>query len=324
MRLAAFFLTTALSVTSLHAQSGFPGQEMVDPETLEEGRSLLQNMPVVTGMMLAKLEMLMGSRTEMESPAACLSTVQAILNLGAMAHNMLPFASAHMVEDQQGPGGRLRFIIEGRQVHFFAHCEAATLIFDRIDWSAEANRGEPYDRGTLDLALGLAALGSLSGFLGDLAPPAQQAEELTVEPGSDDQDSAVDDAIAGLEALIEQDGSVGPLLTQGETEAFRLQVRRCWNVEVGTEAANVVVTIRFNMTPDNKVVPGSITQVAASGGSAEAIRMAYDWGRRAILRCQVQGGGYQLPIEKYAQWQQVEVTFNPEEILAEQEKRFTE
>ena len=48
-----------------------------------------------------------------------------------------------------------------------------------------------------------------------------------------------------------------------------------------------------------------------SGGSPEAQRTAFDWARRAILRCQVENGGYKLPPEKYAQWQQVEVTFNP-------------
>ena len=32
--------------------------------------------------------------------------------------------------------------------------------------------------------------------------------------------------------------------------------------------------------------------------------------RRAVLRCQ--RGGYDLPPEKYDQWREIELTFNPE------------
>ena len=76
----------------------------------------------------------------------------------------------------------------------------------------------------------------------------------------------------------------------------------------------MTVTIRFDMNPDNSVVSSSLTQVSATGGSASAQRTAFEWGRRAILRCQVENGGYDLPTDKYAQWQQVEVTFNPTEM----------
>jgi len=76
----------------------------------------------------------------------------------------------------------------------------------------------------------------------------------------------------------------------------------------------VAVTIRFNMTPDNRVVDSSLQQVAADGGSPAAQRAAFEAGRRAILRCQFENGGYKLPAEKFAQWQQVEVTFNPRDM----------
>ncbi len=128
----------------------------------------------------------------------------------------------------------------------------------------------------------------------------------------------MNDTIAGLEQRLEQgmlEGApAGPPLSQGEQEAFKLQVRRCWNVDVGSEAASVSVTIGFDMTPDNRVVSSSLEQVAVSGGSGSAQRTAYEWGRRAILRCQVEGGGYDLPVDKYPQWQHIEVTFNPRDM----------
>ena len=148
--------------------------------------------------------------------------------------------------------------------------------------------------------------------------PAPQTEGQVTEANSDNLQSAVDETIAGLQEMVEEGATpgmpAGPPITEGERQNFILAIRRCWNVDVGSEAADVVVTIRFNMTPDGMPVSSSITQVSATGGTDTAQRAAYDSGRRAILRCAVEGSGYDLPSEKYAQWQQVEVTFNPAEM----------
>ena len=50
----------------------------------------------------------------------------------------------------------------------------------------------------------------------------------------------------------------------------------------------------------------------SSGGSALRLpnEQAYEAARRAILRCGAKG--YDLPADKYAQWQDIEITFNPE------------
>ncbi|WP_139215022.1 hypothetical protein [Palleronia marisminoris] len=106
----------------------------------------------------------------------------------------------------------------------------------------------------------------------------------------------------------------GPPITEGEWQNFILAIRRCWNVDVRSEAASVNVTIRFNMTPDGMPVSSSIMQVSATGGSEAAQRAAYDSGRRAVLRCASDDGGYNLPPVKYDHWQQVDVTFNPAEM----------
>ncbi|SFH14653.1 hypothetical protein SAMN04488020_107100 [Palleronia marisminoris] len=148
--------------------------------------------------------------------------------------------------------------------------------------------------------------------------PAPQTEGQVVEANSDNVQTAVEETIAGLEQMVEEGAApgmpAGPPITEGERQNFILAIRRCWNVDVGSEAADVNVTIRFDMTPDGMPVSSSITQLSATGGSEMAQRAAYDSGRRAILRCAVEGSGYDLPPEKYAQWQQVEVTFNPAEM----------
>ena len=45
----------------------------------------------------------------------------------------------------------------------------------------------------------------------------------------------------------------------------------------------------------------------ASEAAAERV---YETARRAILRCGAEG--YPLPVEKYEQWREIEMTFNPE------------
>ena len=64
------------------------------------------------------------------------------------------------------------------------------------------------------------------------------------------------------------------------------------------------------MTQDGKPVPNSIRLASSSGGAEVAARQAFEAARRAIIRCGSRG--FELPVEKYGQWQEIEMTFNPE------------
>ena len=46
--------------------------------------------------------------------------------------------------------------------------------------------------------------------------------------------------------------------------------------------------------------------------SAAAVQTAFQAARRAVLRCEK--GGYDLPAEKYEQWKEIEMTFNPDQM----------
>ena len=120
------------------------------------------------------------------------------------------------------------------------------------------------------------------------------------------------DVAAALEAAIASQAPAvpqGPPMTGSERDAFRIAVNRCWNVDPGSVAARVTLTVAFSLTPEGRV-DGNVRQVAASGGDAGAVRTAFEAARRAILRCQTQSG-YDLPAEKYGQWKDVEITFDP-------------
>ena len=144
-------------------------------------------------------------------------------------------------------------------------------------------------------------------------PPAQpEVAETSAPPDPAEPaqtEAAINDALA--EALGQGSEPSGPPLTSGEKDAMRLAVSQCWNVgSLSTDALQTVVVVGFSLTPDGKVVGGSLRMIDSSGGSAGAAKQAYEAARRAILRCGAKG--YDLPAEKYAQWQDIEITFNPE------------
>ena len=103
-----------------------------------------------------------------------------------------------------------------------------------------------------------------------------------------------------------------PLRTGDDKDAFRNQVANCWSVNVGSRAANVTVTIAMEMQPDGKVIASSIQMIAFEGGNQSDATEAFQAGRRAILRCQKDG--YNLPKDKYDQWRNVEIKFDPSEM----------
>ena len=135
---------------------------------------------------------------------------------------------------------------------------------------------------------------------------AAEVEDTAVEDKASAIAGALEEALAGATAQAPS----GPPLTQGERDGFRIAVQDCWVVDVGSQAANVTVTIGFDMDRSGRVVGSSLQMLAAEGGDARAVETAFQSARRAILRCQ--GDGYNLPVDKFDQWKSVEMTFNPE------------
>ena len=85
----------------------------------------------------------------------------------------------------------------------------------------------------------------------------------------------------------------------------------CWNVDGGSEAASVTVTVAFELDREGRVA-GPVRLVEASEGSAQAQEAAFQAARRAIVRCDTQNDGYDLPPEKHERWRDNIMSFNPE------------
>ena len=108
-------------------------------------------------------------------------------------------------------------------------------------------------------------------------------------------------------------GVEGPPMTSGEKEALRVAVSACWNTgSLSTDALRTTVVVSVAMSEDGRPKTETIEMVGASGGSGDAARQAFEAARRAIIRCGANGFG--LPVDKYATWREIEMTFNPEKM----------
>src|SRR6056297_2757206 len=143
------------------------------------------------------------------------------------------------------------------------------------------------------------------------ARPAATAETETAPPAPDQ--SAVNDALAAALGQAQQTSQApsGPPLTGGEKDALRVAVQRCWNVgSLSSEALRTTVVVGVQMAESGKPEIGSIRMLSASGGGDAAAKQAFEAARRAIIRCG--NDGFDLPVEKYDHWRDIEMTFNPE------------
>lgn len=154
----------------------------------------------------------------------------------------------------------------------------------------------------------------------DPAPEPEPIPDPTPDPQPEPEDtraadvnSAISDALANL-GEVEAPVPSGPPLTEGERNGLRRQIAGCWNLgTVSTEVMRTVVVVGLSLQENGMPESSSIRMLSFEGGSQASANTAFAAARRAILRCSRNGGrvGYDLPAEKYQQWKEVEITFNP-------------
>jgi hypothetical protein len=99
-------------------------------------------------------------------------------------------------------------------------------------------------------------------------------------------------------------------LSQSEIDAFRARLSQCWNPPAGvTEATKIYVVLRVLFRPDGSMArePVVVEGPASALGPALA-----DSAKRALLLCQP---FTMLRPEHYEQWKDIEVKFDPQELL---------
>ncbi|SFT97453.1 hypothetical protein [Sedimentitalea nanhaiensis] len=139
--------------------------------------------------------------------------------------------------------------------------------------------------------------------------PAAQPDPTPAPETANAVNAALAEALAGGDPV--PDAPTGPPLSAVEKDALRVAVSQCWNVgSLSSDALKTTVVVAVSMTPDGKPIADSIRMLSSSGGSDGSARDAFGAARRAIIRCGAKG--FDLPAEKYGQWRDIEMTFNPE------------
>ena len=104
-------------------------------------------------------------------------------------------------------------------------------------------------------------------------------------------------------------------MTMSEIDAIRYQIQQCWSIPAGArDAENLVVRIKVFLNSDGSLSkPPEIVGGGSGGGASDPFfRTAAESARRAVLKCSPLKN---LPPDKYAQWREITLTFNPRDML---------
>ena len=94
-------------------------------------------------------------------------------------------------------------------------------------------------------------------------------------------------------------------MSSNEIDAFRAQIARCWTPPVGGLGGDpIVVKLRITLNEDGTL---SRSPEVSNSYASPFFRPAADSAVRAVMQCQP----YQMPSEKYAQWRDMLLTFDP-------------
>ena len=158
------------------------------------------------------------------------------------------------------------------------------------------------------------------------APP-KKVQVAAVQPTEEKEESFTDEISAILDkskptgsttpaetppTLGSRSGSMVDQMSLDELAALRAKIQQCWNISglVPPDASELIVKVKIFLDQDGSLSPSQPPQILKAGTS-EFARTSAEAAVRAIRRC----APYQLPAEKYASWQEVDITFDPSEMF---------
>ena len=68
------------------------------------------------------------------------------------------------------------------------------------------------------------------------------------------------------------------------------------------------------MDKNGKIERNEIKLISSEGGEGGAVRSAFTNAKKTIFKCQKKWDGFNLQDFDYAQWQQIVLTFNPDQM----------
>jgi len=148
-------------------------------------------------------------------------------------------------------------------------------------------------------------------------------ENETKDTPSEDLVDAVSSALSNIENEPENSESLDTISNTSLNSAATIesignallkQIEPCWNVDVGNQNAYVKVTVAFSLDKNGKIERNEIKLVSSEGGEGSAARSAFTNAKKTIFKCQKKWDGFNLQDFDYEQWQQIVLTFNPDQM----------
>ena len=101
-------------------------------------------------------------------------------------------------------------------------------------------------------------------------------------------------------------------MTMDLVDALRNQIAQCWSPPVGApHPEQLIVQFELFLNPDGSVA--QTPQLIGSGSGDPFIRAAAEAARRAIYTCQP----YRLPADRFSQWRDITLTFDPRQMVGQ-------
>ena len=104
------------------------------------------------------------SEREFESNEFCLGNVQALVNMGAITANIMPFTKVWTYEDNRGPVGKLRIMLNGKKIHIEVYCYGSILKSRELAWGNGSKVPQEISMTSLSALLGVGLNFELQGI----------------------------------------------------------------------------------------------------------------------------------------------------------------
>jgi len=116
-------------------------------------------------------------------------------------------------------------------------------------------------------------------------------------------------ACAVEEVLNQALGAMPPLsppLTKNEEDVLVEQINKCWKPKT---KYSVSIVLKVKMNRDGTVQHDSINLLSSFEEKDKLlVNELFDEAKKALINCE--NGGYNLPLEKYEHWKEIEMNFN--------------
>lgn len=134
-------------------------------------------------------------------------------------------------------------------------------------------------------------------------------------PPKDESENVDEERVQPQAEESTQGAGLRTALSVSEIDALRAQMQRCWTIPAGAaDPQNLIVTVRVWLNPDGSL---GRAPVLSTGDQARLalgepyFRVAAESALRAVNMCQP----YKMPIEKYSSWREIEMRFDPRQML---------